>query len=180
MRHLHSWKTSLSLMLLYSFGAKVKFSDKWNLNNIFTKLTIEKDSKTIEIIRHKDTYSISSRARRWQPPPTHPQRWRAGNATAVRQVWRCWQQAPQRAIRTLLRQAPLRMEPAFWGPWASLGYKHTAHSWNRGFACEKPQPPISMASEKMGWTAPAPKFRASFIQMQTAMHTQLEQEQTET
>lgn len=51
-------KTSLSLMLLYSFGAKVKFSDKWNLNNIFTKLTIEKDSKIIEIIRHKDTYSI--------------------------------------------------------------------------------------------------------------------------
>ena len=51
-------KTSLSLMLLYSFGAKVKFSDKWNLNNIFTKLTIQKDSKIIEIIRHKDTYSI--------------------------------------------------------------------------------------------------------------------------
>ncbi len=51
-------KTSLSLMLLYSFGAKVKFSDKWNLNNIFTKLTIQKDAKIIEIIRHKDTYSI--------------------------------------------------------------------------------------------------------------------------
>ena len=33
-------KTSLSLMLLYSFGAKVKFSDKWHLDNIFTKLTI--------------------------------------------------------------------------------------------------------------------------------------------
>ena len=30
-------KTSLSLMLLYSFGAKVKFSDKWNLEDIFTK-----------------------------------------------------------------------------------------------------------------------------------------------
>ena len=26
-------KTSLSLMLLYSFGAKVKFSDKWHLDN---------------------------------------------------------------------------------------------------------------------------------------------------
>ena len=38
----------------------------------------------------------------------------------------------------------------FLGTWASLGYKHAAHSWHRGFACEKPQPPISMASEKMG------------------------------
>ena len=51
-------KTSLSLMLLYSFGAKVRFSDKWDLNNIFTKLTIEKDSEEFTIIRHKDTYSI--------------------------------------------------------------------------------------------------------------------------
>lgn len=51
-------KTSLSLMLLYSFGAKVKFSDKWNLNNIFTKLTIQQDEREIVIIRYKDTYTI--------------------------------------------------------------------------------------------------------------------------
>lgn len=51
-------KTSLSLMLLYSFGAKVRFSDKWNLDNIFTKLTIEHDNKNIIIIRYKDTYTI--------------------------------------------------------------------------------------------------------------------------
>ena len=51
-------KTSLSLMILYSFGAKVKFSDKWDLNNIFTKLTIQNNQKIIEIIRYKDTYTI--------------------------------------------------------------------------------------------------------------------------
>lgn len=51
-------KTSLSLMLLYSFGAKVKFSDKWNLDNIFTKLTIQHEDKDIVIIRYKDTYTI--------------------------------------------------------------------------------------------------------------------------
>ena len=51
-------KTSLSLMLLYSFGAKVRFSDKWNLDNIFTKLTLEHDEKDIVIIRYKDTYTI--------------------------------------------------------------------------------------------------------------------------
>lgn len=51
-------KTSLSLMLLYSFGAKVKFSDKWNLDNVFTKLTIQHDDKDIVIIRYKDTYTI--------------------------------------------------------------------------------------------------------------------------
>ncbi len=51
-------KTSLSLMLLYSFGAKVKFSDKWNLENIFTKLTLSNNDKEIVIIRYKDTYSI--------------------------------------------------------------------------------------------------------------------------
>lgn len=61
-------KTSLSLMLLYSFGAKVKFSDKWNLNNIFTKLTIQKDSKIIEIIRHKDTYSIIAERKKFFYP----------------------------------------------------------------------------------------------------------------
>ena len=51
-------KTSLSLMILHSFGAKVKFSDKWNMDNIFTKLTLLNDSKEIDIIRHKDTYTI--------------------------------------------------------------------------------------------------------------------------
>lgn len=51
-------KTSLSLMLLYSFGAKVKFSDKWKLNNIYTKLTIQHDEENIVIIRYKDTYTI--------------------------------------------------------------------------------------------------------------------------
>lgn len=58
-------KTSLSLMILYSFGAKVKFSDKWNLNNIFTKLTILKDTSEIEIIRHKDTYTILANGERF-------------------------------------------------------------------------------------------------------------------
>ena len=53
-------KTSLSLMLLYSFGAKVKFSDKWHLDNIFTKLTISQDDKDIVIIRYKDTYTIQA------------------------------------------------------------------------------------------------------------------------
>lgn len=51
-------KTSLSLMLLYGFGAKVKFSDKWHLENIITKLTITKDDQDIVIIRYKDTYTI--------------------------------------------------------------------------------------------------------------------------
>lgn len=53
-------KTSLSLMLLYSFGAKVKFSDKWHLDNIFTKLTISQNDKDIVIIRYKDTYTIQA------------------------------------------------------------------------------------------------------------------------
>mgnify|MGYP001232206958 CR=1 FL=1 len=57
--HLNSvGKTSLSLMLLHSFGAKVRFSDKWDLSNVFTKLTIQKDSREIKIIRHRDTYTI--------------------------------------------------------------------------------------------------------------------------
>ena len=51
-------KTSLSLMLLYSFGAKVKFSDKWNMDSIFTKLTIQHNEKKIIIVRYKDTYTI--------------------------------------------------------------------------------------------------------------------------
>lgn len=51
-------KTSLSLMLLYSFGAKIKFSDKWNMDSIFTKLTIQHNEKKIIIIRYKDTYTI--------------------------------------------------------------------------------------------------------------------------
>ena len=53
-------KTSLSLMLLYSFGAKVKFSDKWHLEDIFTKLTIQNDDKEIIIIRYRDTYTIKT------------------------------------------------------------------------------------------------------------------------
>lgn len=53
-------KTSLSLMLLYSFGAKVKFSDKWNLEDIFTKLTIQNENKEIIIIRYRDTYTIKT------------------------------------------------------------------------------------------------------------------------
>ena len=51
-------KSSLSLMLLYGFGAKVQFSDKWNMENIFTKLTLCKDNEEIHIIRYKDTYTI--------------------------------------------------------------------------------------------------------------------------
>ena len=51
-------KSSLSLMLLYGFGAKVQFSDKWNMENIFTKLTLCKDDIDIHIIRYKDTYTI--------------------------------------------------------------------------------------------------------------------------
>ena len=43
-------KTSLSLMILYSFGAKVKFSDKWSLDNIFNKLTLSQNEKDIVII----------------------------------------------------------------------------------------------------------------------------------
>lgn len=61
-------KTSLSLMILYSFGAKVKFSDKWDLNNIFTKLTIQNDQKTIEIIRYKDTYTIITEGEKYFYP----------------------------------------------------------------------------------------------------------------
>ena len=53
-------KTSLSLMILYSFGAKVKFSDKWSLDNIFTKLTLSQNEKDIVIIRYKDTYTIQA------------------------------------------------------------------------------------------------------------------------
>ena len=58
-------KTSLSLMILYGFGAKVNFSDKWNLNNIFTKLTILKDDSEIEIIRHKETFTIIANGERF-------------------------------------------------------------------------------------------------------------------
>lgn len=58
-------KTSLSLMLLYSFGAKVKFSDKWNLDNIFTKLTLLHDETEIVIIRYKDTYTILANGERY-------------------------------------------------------------------------------------------------------------------
>lgn len=61
-------KTSLSLMLLYGFGAKVKFSDKWHMENIFTKLTIEKDGTLISIIRYKDTYSILSNGENFSYP----------------------------------------------------------------------------------------------------------------
>lgn len=53
-------KTSLSLLLLYSFGAKVKLSDKWHLDNVFTKLTISQNDKDIIIIRYKDTYTIQA------------------------------------------------------------------------------------------------------------------------
>ena len=53
-------KTSLSLMLLHSFGAKVKFSDKWHLEDIFTKLTIQNNEQEIIIIRYKDTYTIKT------------------------------------------------------------------------------------------------------------------------
>ena len=45
-------KTSLSLMLLYSFGAKVKFSDKWHLDNIFTKLITALANRTYNIVSH--------------------------------------------------------------------------------------------------------------------------------
>lgn len=54
-------KTSLSLMLLYGFGARVKFSDKWDLNNIFTQLTILNDSHEIILIRYKDTFKIKTK-----------------------------------------------------------------------------------------------------------------------
>ena len=53
-------KTSLSLMLLHSFGAKVKFSSKWNLDDIFTKLTVVHDNKEIIIIRYKNSYTIKT------------------------------------------------------------------------------------------------------------------------
>lgn len=61
-------KTSLSLMILHSFGAKVKFSDKWNLNNIFTKLTIQQNSNEFEIIRHRDTYAIIANGEKFYFP----------------------------------------------------------------------------------------------------------------
>lgn len=51
-------KSSLSLMLLYGFGAKVQFSDKWSLDNIFTKLTLCNNDTEVHIIRYKDTYTI--------------------------------------------------------------------------------------------------------------------------
>ena len=51
-------KSSLSLMLLYAFGAKVEFSDKWNLNNIFTKLELTKGDLTIIVERYKDSFII--------------------------------------------------------------------------------------------------------------------------
>ena len=53
-------KTSLSHMLLYSFGAKVKISDKWHMDDIFTKLTIQNGDKEIIIIRYRDTYTIKT------------------------------------------------------------------------------------------------------------------------
>ncbi len=61
-------KTSLSLMLLYSFGAKVKFSDKWHLDDVFTKLTIQNDNKEIIIIRYRDTYTIKTRSEKFFYP----------------------------------------------------------------------------------------------------------------
>lgn len=61
-------KTSLSLMILYGFGAKVQFSDKWDLNNIFTKLTLEHDEKDITIIRYKDTYTILTNQKKYFYP----------------------------------------------------------------------------------------------------------------
>ena len=61
-------KTSLSLMLLHGFGAKVKFSDKWNIDNIFTKLTLECDGTLVSIIRYKDTYSILTNGERFTYP----------------------------------------------------------------------------------------------------------------
>lgn len=45
-------------MLLYSFGAKVKFSDKWHLEDIFPKLAIQNANKEIIVIRYRDTYTI--------------------------------------------------------------------------------------------------------------------------
>ena len=51
-------KSSLSLMLLYGFGAKVQFSDKWDMENIFTKLTLCNNDIEIHIIRYKATYTI--------------------------------------------------------------------------------------------------------------------------
>ena len=61
-------KTSLSLMILYGFGAKVKFSDKWNLDNVFTKLTLQQDDREIIIIRYRDTYSIIADGERFFYP----------------------------------------------------------------------------------------------------------------
>ncbi len=61
-------KSSLALMMLYGFGAKVKFSDKWNLDNIFTKLTLLNDDREIVIIRYKDTYSIIVDSERYSFP----------------------------------------------------------------------------------------------------------------
>lgn len=53
-------KSSLSLMLLYAFGAKVEFSDKWDLKDIYTKLTIRRNDRDIVIVRYRDTYTIIS------------------------------------------------------------------------------------------------------------------------
>ena len=61
-------KTSMSLMLLYGFGAKVKFSDKWHLDDIFTRLTISKDGMDIVIIRYRDTYTIQANGERFFYP----------------------------------------------------------------------------------------------------------------
>ena len=61
-------KTSLSLMILYGFGAKVKFSDKWNTDNIFTKLTLQQNDREIIIIRYRDTYSILADGKRFFYP----------------------------------------------------------------------------------------------------------------
>lgn len=55
-------------MLLHSFGAKVKFSDKWNLDNIFTKLTLQNNNNDIVIIRYKDSYAIIADGERFFYP----------------------------------------------------------------------------------------------------------------
>ncbi len=51
-------KTSLSMFMAYAFGAKVAFSDKWDLKNIYTKLTILKNDTPIIVIRHNNSYLI--------------------------------------------------------------------------------------------------------------------------
>lgn len=58
-------KSSLSLMILYAFGAKVVFSDKWNISNILTKLELEKDGNQIIIERYKNSFSIFANNERY-------------------------------------------------------------------------------------------------------------------